>query len=105
MLHINFQSILCGLVALAELIPTNIDDLEVKLSPVIFIDHGQDENISSCQKGQKTPIFDDLLGPEILTFLPRIRSTNGMCRNVADEMSITSMWSRGSIRVDTDRHR
>ena len=53
----RFKSLLCGLVAAAELIPTDIDDLEVKLNPVIFTDQGQVENISIFLKCQKTAIL------------------------------------------------
>ena len=93
------------MVAAVDLIPTDIDYLEVELNPFILLTKGKCKNISSCPKMPKNSIFEDLFGHEILTFLPRIRSTNGMCRNVADEMSITSMWSKSSIRVDTDRQR
>ena len=80
----RFQSLLCDLVALAELIPTDIDESELSLNPVILTVKGKWKIFPVAQKCKKTAIFDDLLGPEILTFLPRIRLTIEMCKNVDD---------------------
>ena len=64
----RFQSLLCGLVAAVDLIPTDIDDLEVNLSPMILTDQGQVEKILSCPKMPKKAIFDDLHDLKIPTF-------------------------------------
>ena len=63
------QSLLCGLVATADLIPTDIDDLEVKLNLVIFTDQGQVEKISSCPKTPKKPKFQRFTWPRNANFL------------------------------------
>ena len=53
----RFQSLLCDLVALAELIPTDIDESELSLNPVILTVQGQVEKISSCPKMPKNSNF------------------------------------------------
>ena len=101
----RFQSLLCDLVALAELIPTDIDESELSLNPVILTVQGQVERFPVALKCQKTAIFDDLLDFEIPTFKPRTRSRNGLLRSVTYEMSITSMWSVIGNSVDTYNNR
>ena len=80
-------------------------NLEVKLNPVIFIDQGQGENISNCPKMPKNIDFRRFNWLLNLNFLATHQIDELNVQKCSDVMSITSMWSRGSIRVDTDRHR
>ena len=65
----RFQSLLCDLVALAELIPTDIDESELSLNPVILTVQGQVENISSCPKMPKNSHFRRFTWPRHTNFL------------------------------------
>ena len=65
----RFQTLLCGLVAAVDLIPTDIDDLAVNLSTMILTDQGQVENIFSCPKMPKNPYFRRFTLPRNTNFL------------------------------------
>ncbi len=56
----RFQSLLCDLVALAELIPTDIDESELSLNPVILTVKGKLNIFPVVLQCKKTAIFDDL---------------------------------------------
>ena len=63
------QSLLCGLEAVSELIPTDIDESELSLNPMILTVQGQVENISSCPKMPKNPYFRRFTWPRNTYFL------------------------------------
>ena len=64
-------SLLCGLEAVSELIPTDIDESELSLNLMIFTDQGQVENISSCPKMPKNSDFRRFTWLQNANFLTR----------------------------------